>query len=270
MDLKLILKQTLEIVKDTGNFIRAESKKFKVSSIEYKGKNDLVSYVDKESEKMLVSRLGSILPEAGFITEEGTTTAGKADVFNWIIDPVDGTTNFVHGLPVFSISVALMNKNKVVLGVIYDPSRDEYFYSCEGTKAYLNAEEVQVSSAQYLSESLLASGFPYSKSIEGAMPAYLSVIGELMKETHGLRRMGSAAIDLAYVACGRIEGFFEYNLKPWDVAAGAFLVQQAGGSVTTFSGTDNYIFGGELIAGCAIQKELQKAVQDHWYQGKVY
>lgn len=265
-DLKLILKQTLEIVKDTGNFILTEAKKFKQSSIEYKGKNDLVSYVDKEAEKMLVSRLQEVLPEAGFITEEGTATVGKAEKYNWVIDPVDGTTNFVHSLAIYSISVALMHQNKVVLGVIYDPSRDEYFYSCEGTKAYLNAEEIQVSPIQKLSESLIATGIPYSKFME--ISAYLKVIGDLLQNTHGLRRMGSAAISLAYVACGRFEGFFEYNLQPWDAAAGAFLVQQAGGKVTTFSGTDNFIFGGELVAGCGMQQELQEVISERWYQGK--
>lgn len=270
MDLTLILKQTLAIVKETGDFIRKEAKKFDASSIEYKGKNNLVSYVDKEAERMLVSRLKEVLPKAGFITEEGTADVGKADQYNWVIDPVDGTTNFVHGLPIYSISVGLMNGNKVILGVVYDPSRDEYFYSCEGTKAYLNAEEIHVSPVKLLSESLLATGFPYSKFIEHEMSAYLHVIDDLMKKAHGLRRMGSAAIDLAYVACGRFEGFFEYNLQPWDVAAGAFIVQQAGGSVTTFSGTDDYIFGGELVAGCAVQPQLRDVIESHWYQGKEY
>ncbi len=269
MDFKPILKQTLAAVKDTGNFIQKEAKKFKATSIEYKGKNDLVSYVDKEAEKMLVSRLKEILPEAGYITEEGTASdIGKAEQYNWVIDPVDGTTNFVHGLPFYAISVGLMQQDKVVLGVIYEPTRDEYFYGCEGTKAYLNAEEISVSPIQNLSESLLATGFPYSKFIE--MPAYLKVIEDLMQKTHGLRRMGSAALDLAYVACGRFEGFFEYNLKPWDVAAGAFLVQKAGGFITTFSGTKNYIFGGELVAGCAIQPQLREVIENRWYQGKDY
>ncbi len=268
MDLKTVLKQTLTVVKDTGDFIRAEARKFELSAIEYKGKNDLVSYVDKEAEKKLVDGLKDVVSGAGFITEEGTVQDGKAERYNWVIDPVDGTTNFVHGVPLYSISVALMDGNQVVLGVICDPSRDEYFYACQGTKAYLNAEEIRVSPVQHLSESLLATGFPYSRFIAGDMSAYLQVIDDLMKKTHGLRRMGSAAIDLAYVACGRFEAFFEYNLKPWDVAAGAFLVQQAGGKVTTFSGTDNFIFGGELVAGGAVQAELQEVIRERWYEGK--
>ncbi len=268
MDLKPILKQTINIVKDTGDFIRREARKFKASSIEYKGKNDLVSYVDKEAEKKLVSRLHEVLPEAGFITEEGTAEAGRAEEYNWVVDPVDGTTNFVHGVPFYSISVGLMHRNEVVLGVIYELNRDEYFYACKGTKAYLNGEEIHVSGAKNLSESLLATGFPYSKFVDNEMNAYLGIVDELMKTTHGLRRMGSAAIDLAYVACGRFEGFFEYNLKPWDVAAGVFIVQQAGGSITTFTGTDDYIFGKELVAGCAVQPALQQVINKHWYKGK--
>lgn len=268
MELTQTLKKTLEIVKDTGRFIQEEHQKFTSTSIEYKGKNDLVSFVDKEAEKQLVARLSELVPEAGFITEEGTAEVGKAEQFNWVIDPVDGTTNYVHGLPFYAISVGLMEQNEVILGVIYEPNRDEYFYTTRGEKAYCNAKEIRVSPVTTLAESLLATGFPYSKFRE--MPAYIDVVRDLMQKTHGLRRMGSAALDLAYVASGRFEGFFEYNLQPWDVAAGALLVQQAGGSVTTFTGTDNYIFGGELVAGGAIQPDLMEVVKKHWYSGKDY
>lgn len=263
MDLQSTLKDTLQTVKETGAFIYTEAQKFSLSSIEYKGKNDLVSYVDKEAEKLLVAGLGKIVPEAGFITEEGTADKGRSEKYNWVIDPVDGTTNFVHGVPLYSISVALMDGDDVILGVIYEPNRDEMFYSVKGDKAYLNGEEIQVSPVQKLAESLIATGFPYSKLQN--VPAYIKIVEELMQKTHGLRRMGSAAIDLAYVACGRFEGFFEYNLKPWDVAAGGFLVQQAGGKVTTFQSGPDYIFGKELVSGCAIQPEFLEVVNRHWY-----
>jgi myo-inositol-1(or 4)-monophosphatase len=147
--------------------------------------------------------------------------------------------------------------------MIAEPSGDEYFYSIKGDKAFLNAREIQVSPVTSLEESLLATGFPYSKITD--MPAYMKSIEELMGRTHGLRRLGSAALDLAYVACGRFEGYFEYGLKPWDVAAGAFLVQQAGGKVSTFRSTDDYIFGAELVAGCGIQPALTEVVHRHWY-----
>ncbi len=266
MNLNDVLQQTLTITKKTGHFMLEEGRKFKTSSIEYKGLNDLVSYVDKESEKMLVAGLREIVPEAGFITEEGTADVGRAERYNWVIDPVDGTTNYVHGLPVYSTSIALMEGDEVILGVINEPNRDECFHTIKGGKAYLNDTEISVSAITELEHSLLATGFPYSKFKD--MPAYIEVVQALMQQTHGLRRMGSAAIDLAYVACGRFEGFFEYGLKSWDVAAGAFLVQQAGGTVTTFSSTDNYIFGGELVSGCAIQPAFLKVIQEYWYKGK--
>lgn len=268
MDLNQLLNDTLKVVRETGRFILEESQKFSAANIEYKGKNDLVSYVDKTAEVKLVAQLSKLLPEAGFITEEGTSEVGKAEQYNWVIDPVDGTTNYVHGLPFYSISVGLMERDEVILGVIYEPNRDECFYTTRGGKAYRNAQEISVSTVDKLEGSLLATGFPYSKFRE--MPAYIDVVQELMQKTHGLRRMGSAALDLAYVACGRFEGFFEYNLKPWDVAAGALLVQQAGGSITTFTGTDNYVFGGELVAGCAIQPDFMKIIRKHWYRGKDY
>ena len=268
MYLNHLLEQTLGAVRDTGHFILEENRKFSSGDIEYKGKNDLVSYVDKEAEKRLVKSLSGILPDAGFITEEGTADVGKADRYNWVIDPVDGTTNYVHNLPFYSISVGLMEGDELILGAIYEPNRDEMFYATKNGQAYLNNQEIQVSSVKKLEESLLATGFPYSKFRE--MPAYIDVVQDLMQQTHGLRRMGSAALDLAYVACGRFEGFFEYNLKPWDVAAGTLIVQQARGSVTTFTGTDNYIFGGELVAGCAIRPDLMEVIKKHWYDGKDY
>jgi len=268
MYLNHLLEQTLKTVRDTGHFILEENQKLSSGDIEYKGKNDLVSYVDKEAEKKLVKGLSEILPEAGFITEEGTANVGKADRYNWVIDPVDGTTNYVHNLPFYSISVGLMEEKEVILGAIYEPNRDEMFYATRNGQAYLNDQEIKVSSVATLEESLLATGFPYSKFQE--MSAYIDVVQDLMQQTHGLRRMGSAALDLAYVACGRFEGFFEYNLKPWDVAAGALIVQQAGGSVTTFTGTENYIFGGELVAGCDVRPALMEVIKKHWYSGKDY
>ena len=268
MNLNEILSQTLAITRETGNFMLEEAQKFERSAIEYKGRNDLVSYVDKEAEKMLVAALSRIVPEAGFITEEGTAEEGKAEKYNWVIDPVDGTTNYVHGLPLYSTSIALMDGDAVVLGVINDPTRNECFHTIKGGKAYLNDKEISVSPITELDKSLLATGFPYSKFKR--MPMYIEVVQDLMQRTHGLRRMGSAAIDLAYVACGRFEGFFEYNLKPWDVAAGVFLIQQAGGTVTTFSGTDNYIFGGELVSGGAIQPAFLEVIKKYWYGGKAY
>jgi myo-inositol-1(or 4)-monophosphatase len=167
----------------------------------------------------------------------------------WIIDPLDGTTNFIHKLPVFSVSIGLMQNNELILGVVYECNRDEMFYAWKGSKAYLNNEQIFVKQNTELSKSLLATGFPYYDF--EVMENYLATLKYLMVNTQGMRRMGSAAVDLAYTACGRFDGFFEYGLHPWDVAGGAFIVQQAGGKLSTFSGSNNYVFDKTLIASSA-------------------
>lgn len=235
-----------KLTKQVGMFIKSERLKFSTESVEIKGKNDFVSYVDKTAEQKLVEGLALLLPESGFIAEEGTSSK-KGEIYNWIIDPLDGTTNFIHGIPCFAISIALTRNNKLVLGVIYEINLDECFYAWEGSKAYLNEKEISVSKTQKLSDSLIATGFPYYNYAR--QDEYMELFKHFMKNTRGLRRLGSAATDLAYVACGRFDGFYEYSLRAWDVAAGAFIVQQAGGTVTDFQGNDNYIFGEEIVAG---------------------
>nr|MDQ3394760.1 inositol monophosphatase [Bacteroidota bacterium] len=240
VDLNKLVNEVILISKVAGAFIRDEGKKFKKESIEYKGLNDLVSFVDKEAEKLLVKGLRKALPEAGFITEEGTASSNSEE-YKWVIDPLDGTTNFIHKLPVFAVSVGLIKGDKVVLGVVYEVNRDECFYAVAGGKAYCNGEVISVSPTNELGGCLLATGFPYYNFEK--MQMYLDVLDKFMQKTHGLRRMGSAAVDLVYVACGRFEGFFEYNLHPWDVAAGIIIVKQAGGIVTDFKGVDDSLFG---------------------------
>jgi myo-inositol-1(or 4)-monophosphatase len=235
-----------ELTKKVGFFIKEQRNSFTSNKIEVKGRNDFVSYVDKTAEEQLVAGLSILLPEAGFIAEEGTATR-KGEEYNWIIDPLDGTTNFIHGVPCFAISIALMRKDMLVMGVIYEINLDECFYAWEGSKAYMNGNEIHVSENATLSSSLLATGFPYYDYQH--LDAYMELFKYFMKNTRGLRRLGSAATDLAYVACGRFEGFYEYSLQPWDVAAGAFIVQRAGGKVTDFKGESNYVFGKEIIAG---------------------
>lgn len=256
-----LLQDVIVLVKETGDFIREESLKFDHTKIEYKGKNDLVSYVDKEAEKHLVKGLSEILPGSGFIAEEGTSNK-KSDIYNWIIDPLDGTTNFTHGLPVYAISVALMKRGELALGVVYELNRDECFHASKGEGAFLNHAPIKVSSIKTLDKALLATGFPYYNFEQ--MKQYLAILNDFMQNTHGLRRMGSAAVDLAYTACGRFEGFFEYNLNAWDVAAGALIVQEAGGKVTDFKGGSEYLFGREMIAGNVTQPQMLKMIQKHW------
>lgn len=236
--------------------------KFDAERVEYKGLNDMVSYVDQQAERQLVANLSELLPEAGFFTEEKTIQR-QGEVYNWIIDPLDGTTNFIHGLPTYSISVALYEHGAPVIGVVYELNRAEMFSTYKGGKAYLNNKEISVSKRPKLADSLLATGFPYydfEKQVK-----YMELLSDLMRNCHGLRRIGSAAVDLAYVACGRFEGFFEYNLNAWDVAAGAYLVQQAGGTIQNFSGGDEFIDAREILAGNGlIDEELLATVQQHF------
>lgn len=245
MDLNLILENTKTTAKKAGAFIRKERQRFNIKSVEHKSFNDLVSYVDKEAERIIVDELSLILPEAGFITEEGTETVQK-EVYNWIIDPLDGTTNFVHGVPIFSVSIGLIENGQLILGVVYEINMDECFYATAGGGAFCNEKPIKVSQAPNLSQSLIATGFPYNNF--DLMGKYLDVLKSLMQKSHGVRRLGSAAVDLCYVACGRVEGFFEYNLNSYDVAAGAIIVQEAGGYVTDFTKGDQYLFGREILA----------------------
>ncbi|MHB1177814.1 MAG: inositol monophosphatase family protein [Daejeonella sp.] len=245
MDLSALVKNVISLTKETGEFIRKEALKFDREKIEYKGLHDMVSYVDRTAEISLVKGLSALMPVAGFVTEEETKT-GIADEYNWIIDPLDGTTNFIHGVPTFSISIALQYKEELILGVVYEINRDECFSAWKNGGAYLNGERISVSKAVTIENTLLATGFPFYEFSK--MEKYLNVLRQLMQKCHGLRRIGSAAIDLAYVACGRFDGYFEYNLNSYDVAAGIVLVREAGGEVFDFSGGDNCIPNRELIA----------------------
>jgi myo-inositol-1(or 4)-monophosphatase len=260
--LSQLLDQTRKIAEEVGTFIEKERLHFSMDRVEHKGFNDLVSYVDKEAEKQLVAQLQAIFPEAGFITEEGTNTT-RGETYNWVIDPLDGTTNFIHGLPVFAVSIGFMEQDEVVLGVVYEVNRRESFYAYKGGGAFCNGVALKVSGAPTLSASLISTGFPYYQF--DLIDRYLNIMKSLMQKTHGLRRLGSAAVDLCYVAAGRSEGYFEYNLNSYDVAAGVILVQEAGGKVTDFEGGKDYIFGRHVVAtNHSIHKELMGVIAAHW------
>ena len=245
MELSDLIDKVILITTEVGNFIRAESHTFDRDRIEYKGLHDMVSYVDKTAERDLVAGLARILPEAGFITEEETSTS-LGEEYNWIIDPLDGTTNFIHGVPTFSISIALQFKDELVLGVVYEINRNECFSAWKNGGAYLNGTPISVSKAPTLENTLLATGFPFHEYSK--MEKYINVLRILMQKCHGLRRIGSAAVDLAYVACGRFDGYFEYNLNSYDMAAGIVLVREAGGQTSDFRGGDNCFARREIIA----------------------
>lgn len=245
MDLSHITAEVNGLVTQVGEFILNERHNFQQSSVESKGLNQLVSYVDIEAEKRLVKGLRELIPESGFITEENTTDKELKE-YNWIIDPLDGTTNFIHHVPVFSISVALVKGNEILIGVVYELGRKDLFTSRKGGGAWLNGKQIKVSDCSQLSKSLLATGFPYYEFEQ--LNEYIELLKQFMKSCHGLRRMGSAAVDLAYVASGKFEGFFEIGLNAWDVAAGILLVKEAGGEVRDFKGGEDYLFGKQIIA----------------------
>lgn len=264
INLESISNQSIEIVKKAGEFIQQQLNNFNDSHIEIKGLNQLVSFVDIETEKFLVKELGKLIPNSSFITEEKTVEENKNAEYCWIIDPLDGTTNFLHKLPVYSISVALMHQNILQIGIVYEINRNEIFNAILNNGAYLNNNPIQISQNKDLSQSLIATGFPYYDFEK--MDAYLNILRELMKSTHGLRRMGSAAVDLAYTAAGRFEGFFEYSLAPWDVAAGILIAQEAGAKVYDFNGGSNYLFGKEIIAcSPSIEKEFLTLIKNNFY-----
>jgi len=245
IDYEVLCSQVCEIAQQAGAFIRNESGAFSSKSVEVKGIHNFVTYVDKGAEKIIVDRLLEILPEAGFITEEGTNTS-RGECFNWVIDPLDGTTNFIHGLAPFAVSIGLLENDCPVLGVIYEITLDECFYAWKDSPAFLNRKEIRVSDGKKVKDALIATGFPYCDF--HLMRPYINCLEYFLQNSHGVRRLGSAAADLAYVACGRFEAFYEYSLSPWDVAGGAFILQQAGGRLSDFSGGNNYIFGKELVA----------------------
>lgn len=244
MDLKQLCIHCIEIVKTAGNYIRQQHQDRDTLSIEEKGKHNFVTQVDKTAEVMLVRALSELLPEAGFIAEEGTSSR-KGDKYNWIIDPLDGTTNFIHGVFPFAISVALAENEQPIIGVVLELGLNECFYAWKGGGAYMDGKAIEVSKRNTMNESLIATGFPYSNY--SSLDAFMDSIHWFMKNSQGLRRLGSAATDIAYVACGRYDGFYEYGLNPWDVAAGVLLVEEAGGRSADFNGGDNYIFGGDII-----------------------
>jgi myo-inositol-1(or 4)-monophosphatase len=212
--------------------------------IEYKGDVDLVTVADRQSEELIVGRIRERWPQHNILGEEGTRTEQGSD-YRWYIDPLDGTTNFAHSYPVFCVSLALEFRDERIAGVIYDPTRDELFSAEKGSGSFLNGQRAQVSQVSNLAECLIATGFPSHKRHKNPN---IHFYHQLTLRTHGVRRAGSAALDLANVACGRFDGFWEFNLNAWDTAAGVLLVEEAGGRVSGFDGQPFRIDSRETLA----------------------
>lgn len=213
--------------------------------IYYKGAVDLVTDFDRRAQEAIFERLSRAFPGHGFLAEEELSRPPEKD-FLWIIDPLDGTTNYAHRFPIFCVSIALQFQGKIVLGLVYDPMRNEMFQAIEAQGAFLNGQKIRVSRVDDLNHGLLATGFPYD--VRESPINNIDHFSDFVVRAQAVRRCGSAALDLSYVACGRFDGFWELKLKPWDVAAGALLVQEAGGRVSDFDGREFRVDGNEILA----------------------
>ena len=213
-------------------------------AITYKGEVDLVTEIDEEAERVIREELLGTFPTYGMLAEEGGEFAGEEDA-RWILDPLDGTTNYTHGLPIFCVSIGLERAGEVVLGVVHDPMREEIYVAERGGGATLNGEPIKVSDTEELIQSLIATGFPYDRA---EMPEALELFGRFAATTRGMRRLGSAALDLCYVASGRLDGYYERGIWPWDLAAGSLILEEAGGKLTNYRGDVLDLDGREIVA----------------------
>ena len=243
MDREQLLRAAVAAAREAGDLLL--DRLGRVTGIEKKGAVDLVTEADTASERLLVLRLAAALPGASILAEEGQGFTADANR-RWIVDPLDGTTNFAHGYPVFCVSLALEVDGVLVLGVIFDPTRNECFTALRGEGAFLDGKPIQVSATAELGDALLVTGFPYD--VRTSERDNLAAFGYFLKRARAVRRDGSAALDLAYVACGRFDGFWEEKLAPWDMAAGALLVMEAGGEVSGYLGGPVDLHAGNLVA----------------------
>lgn len=245
MDYKELCFKVQDIARSAGEFIREEQKKITEKNIEIKSVASLVTYVDKTAEQKIVSALKSLIVDSGFVAEEGTAESNN-EKYTWFVDPLDGTTNYIHGLSPHSVSIGLAESDELILGVVYEIGANEMYFAWKNSPAFCNGHEIKAATRTKSEDTLIATGFPYHDF--NRMDDYIEVMKVLMKSTRGIRRFGSAAIDLCYVAAGRFDGFWEHALNAWDVAAGVFILQQAGGKTVDFNGGKNWLFGGEIIS----------------------
>jgi myo-inositol-1(or 4)-monophosphatase len=240
-----ILNIAVQAAYNAGNIIQQESKNIGRIKVDRKGHNDYVSEVDKKAEQIIINTILKAFPDHNILGEEEGSIDNGSD-FTWIIDPLDGTTNYLHGHPQYSISIAVKHQDKITYAAIFDPNRNDIYTAELGKGARLNNGRIRVSTTANLADSLLATGFPtYDMSL---LDKYMPIFKEMLLSTSGQRRAGSAALDLAYVAAGMVDGFWEFNLKPWDIAAGYLLVKEAGGLVCDFNGGQEMLDSGNIIA----------------------
>lgn len=252
------LEAAVEAAKKAGEFIQSKSRNF--NQVDYKGRVDLVTEVDRGSEEMIVTYLSDQFPDHSIIAEESDYQE-KTGSHQWIIDPLDGTTNYVHAYPHYAVSIALRVNKELAVGVVYNPATDELFTAIRGEGAKLNNKPVHVSETTKLQTSMLSTGFPYKLGEHWHRSFDLFKL--FYMKTHGLRRDGSAALNLCYVASGRLDGFFEYDLNPWDVSAGTLMVLEGGGVVSDYSGYESSVFDKEILAAnnSQLQQQMLEVIQ---------
>src|SRR5438045_6235734 len=242
-----MLNIAVKAARRAGNIINRSARDLDLLTVTSKGPKDFVSEVDREAERAIVEVLLGSYPDHAILAEEGTAKGANAAAENvWIIDPLDGTTNFLHGFPQYCVSIALSQRGQITQGVVYDPVRNDLFTATRGRGAFLNDRRIRVSRRQHLRDSLIGTGFPFRDG--SFLDTYLLMMKEMITLTAGMRRPGAAALDLAYVAAGYYDGFFEVGLNPWDVAAGSLLILEAGGLIGDLSGEGDYLHGGQVIA----------------------
>ena len=243
-----------------ASIINRASLQLDLVTVQSKSPNDFVTEIDRAAEAAIIEVLRETYPQHGILAEE-SGESGQSE-YQWIIDPLDGTTNFIHGFPQYAISIALARKGVLEQAVIFDPTRNELFTATKGSGAFLNDRRIRVSKRTRLNESLIGTGFPF-REFDHIDP-YLAIFRELAQKTAGIRRPGAAALDLAYVACGRLDGFWEFGLKPWDMAAGTLLIQEAGGLVSDLAGESGFLASGNVVAGTPkVFAQLLPVIQAH-------
>lgn len=253
----------IKAARRAGQIINRASNDLDLVKVATKQPNDYVTEVDKAAEAAIIETLREAYPNYGILAEESGETAGKGDAeYQWIIDPLDGTTNFIHGLPQYAVSIALAKGGVVEQAVVFDPNRNELFTASKGAGAFLNERRIRVSRRIKLQDALIGTGFPYR--MFDKIDLYLAIFKELAEKSAGQRRPGAASLDLAYVACGRYDGFWEFGLSPWDMAAGSLLISEAGGLVSDLRGDASYLETGNIIAGTPkVFAPLLKIIENH-------
>lgn len=256
LNLEHICTEVIKVAKLAAEFIVSEREVFTADKIEFKGHQNFVSYVDKKAEEIIIEKLKQILPQANIIAEEGHSKPHNVNELSWVIDPLDGTTNFIHGLPPYCVSIALVENKKPLLGVIHVATSGECFYTWKNAKTYINGKEIKCSEVDKVENSLVITGMAYNLT-EKTKNDFIELFDYFNRKSHGARRLGSAATNLAYLAAGRADCFYQLNLSPWDVAAGAIIAQNAGCTVTDFDGGDDFVFGKSiLVATPKLHKEF--------------